>query len=74
MDWGPEEAKRLSTVLGDVGEAVPLPVWLNRFPSSGGASVDAFCRFVEYDLSTHSQLAPLIDARREFFVSRRVGG
>ncbi|MCH7902052.1 MAG: hypothetical protein IH818_14275 [Acidobacteria bacterium] len=66
MDWGPEEAKRLSAVLGNVGEAIPLVEWLERFPSSRGASVDAFCRFVEYDLPDHPSLRPLNEARDGF--------
>ena len=71
MDWGPEEAKQLSNLLGNVGEAVPLPVWLERFPSSRGASVDAFCRFVEYDLPDHPLLRHLNEARAEFTASQR---
>ena len=66
MDWGPEEAERLSTVLGNVGETVPLPVWLERLPGSVGASVDAFSRFVEYDLPDHPSLRHLIEARARF--------
>ncbi len=73
MDWGPEEAKRLSTVLGNVGETVPLPVWLGRFPTSRGASADAFCRFVEYDLPEHPSLRPLNEARAGFTAARREG-
>ena len=73
MDWGPAEAKRLSTVLGNVGEAVPLPVWLDRFPGGVGASVDAFCRFVEYDLPEHPSLRPLNEARDGFTAAGRCG-
>ena len=64
FEWAPEEAGRLAASSGwDLGEgAVPLVEWLERFPGSVGASVDAFCRFVEYDLPTHPQLATLIDA------------
>ncbi len=70
MDWGPEEAKQLSTVLGNVGE-VPLPEWLDRFPGGVGASVDAFCRFVGYDLPDHSSLRHLNKARGGFTASER---
>jgi hypothetical protein len=76
FEWAPQEAGRLAVSAGwdlDSG-AVPLVEWPQRFPPSRGASVDAFCRFVEYDLPTHPQLATLIDARGEFLVSRRVGG
>jgi len=66
FDWGPEEASRLGTVVGDVGEAVPLPEWLDRFPHSDGASVDAFCRFVDYDLPEHPSLRYLNEARDGF--------
>jgi hypothetical protein len=68
FEWATAEAGRLAASVdwGSGGETVPLPIWLNRFPSSGGASVDAFCRFVEYDLPTHPQLTPLIEARSEF--------
>jgi len=72
MDWGPEEAKRLSTVLGNVGE-VPLPEWLDRFPGGVGASVDAFCRFVEYDLPEHSSLRHLNKARAGFAAAEQGG-
>ena len=66
FDWGPAEASRLGTVVGDVGEAVPLPVWLELFPGGVGASVDAFCRFVEYDLPEHPSLDHLNKARARF--------
>ncbi len=71
MDWGPEEAERLNTMLGDVGEAVSLPVWLDKFPGGVGASADAFCRFVEYDLPEHPSLRPLIEARAGFTAAER---
>jgi hypothetical protein len=65
-DWGHEEAKRLAES-GDVhGKAVPLVSWLKRFPSSTGASVDAYCRYVEYDLPDHSLTRSLIAERNRF--------
>ena len=71
MDWGPEEAERLSTVLRNAGEAVPLPEWLDRFPGGVGASVDAFCRFVEYDLPEHPSLDHFNEARARFTATER---
>lgn len=73
MDWGPEEAKRLSAILGNVGEAVPLVEWLERFPTSRGASADAFCRFVEYDLPEHPSLRRLNKARAGFAAAEQGG-
>ena len=72
MDWGPEEAERLIPDLGNVGE-VPLPEWLDRFPGGVGASVDAFCRFVEYDLPEHPSLRHLNKARAGFAAAGRGG-
>jgi hypothetical protein len=68
FEWAPEEAGRLAAPTGwDPGEgAVPLVEWLERFPSSHGASVDAFCRFVEFDLPEHPTLRHLNKARNGF--------
>jgi hypothetical protein len=71
FDWGPAETRRLSDSAGFDSLAVPLPVWFDTFPSSVGASVDAFCRFVEYDLPEHPSLRPLIEARAGFTAAER---
>ena len=73
FEWAPQEAGRLAASAGwDSGEgAVPLVEWLERFPASRGASVDAFCRFVEYDLPEHPTLRHLNKARAEFIAARR---
>ena len=68
FEWAPQEAGRLAVSVGwDSGEgAVPLVEWLDRFPASLGASADAFCRFVEYDLPDHASLRHLNKARAGF--------
>jgi hypothetical protein len=68
FEWAPQEAGRLAASVGwDSGRgAVPLVEWLERFPASCGASVDAFCRFVEYDLPEHPTLLPLKKTRVGF--------
>ena len=67
FEWAPLEASRLATA-ADWGdrESVPLVEWLGTNPTSIGASVDAFSRFVEYDLPDHPLLRDLIEARVEF--------
>ena len=68
FEWAPQEAGRLAVSAGwdSDGGAVPLVEWLGRFPASLGASADAFCRFVEYDLPDRSSLRPLNEARDGF--------
>ena len=76
FEWAPQEAGRLAASAGwdSGGGAVPLVEWLERFPASRGASVDAFCRFVEYDLPDHPDLELLSGAKREFLASQERGG
>ena len=69
FDWRLEEARRLVTDAGFQEPAVPLPMWLDRFPGSVGASVDAFCRYVGYDLPGHRSLKGLSEARTRFLNS-----
>ena len=65
--WAPEEAGRLAAAAGwDNLESVPLVDWLEANPTSTGASVDAYSRFVEYDLPAHPLLRELVEARTEF--------
>ena len=73
FEWAPQEAGRLAASAGwDSGEgAVPLVEWLERFASSRGASADAFCRFVEYDLPEHPSLDHFNEARARFKAFQR---
>lgn len=73
LDWRTTEARSLADGAGQKGESVPLKAWLQRFPSSTGASVDAFCRFVEYDLPEHPQLERLREARSSFLAGASTG-
>jgi len=67
FEWAPEEAGRLAAAAGwDNLESVPLVDWLDRNPTSTGASVDAYSRFVEYDLPEHPLLRGLVEARTGF--------
>jgi hypothetical protein len=56
-DWSKVEATRLATAAGWENTAVPLATWLEAFPASVGASVDAFCRFTGADLPETDQLS-----------------
>jgi len=67
FEWAPLEAGRLVAAAGwNNRESGPLVDWLERNPSSTGASVDAYSRFVEYDLPDHPLLRGLVEARTEF--------
>ena len=67
FEWAPREAGRLVAAAGwDNLESVPLVDWLEKNPTSPGASVDAYSRFVEYDLPDHPLLKDLVEARTEF--------
>lgn len=68
FEWRSTEARRLADSADLKAPAIRLPVWLTAFPSSLGASVDAFCRYVEYDLPEHSSLVRLREARQAFVV------
>ncbi len=68
FEWASREAALLfSRSNSAVGSALlPLTEWLDLFPTSIGASVDAFCRFCDYDLPDHPQLKALISERSAF--------
>ncbi len=61
--WHVDESKRLAGSIPLEGSSAPLNEWLEYFPSSLGASVDAFCRFLDADLPDKPTLARLRDAR-----------
>jgi hypothetical protein len=68
-NWKVEEAVRLAEAGGlGVGE-IPLVDWQGRFPSSVGASVDAFCRFVGFDLPSHPDMRSLTQRRTAFLAA-----
>jgi len=83
FEWAPAEAGRLAATAGwdSRAEAVPLVEWFERFPASRGASVDAFCRFVEYDLidteprrsGTRSAVSESATPTRKFFEGCSLG-
>ncbi|MCL1598279.1 MAG: hypothetical protein M3094_03780 [Actinomycetia bacterium] len=66
IDWRQEEGRRLTDRGGFAGQSrVPLVDWLAANPVSLGASVDAFCRFVDQDdIPDLRDLDGLRDARR----------
>ena len=75
FEWRQQEAGRLVAAAGwNNLESVPLVDWLEKNLTSQGASVDAFCRFVEYDLPTHPQLKQLSAERRHFLMGPDGGG
>ena len=67
--WQATEAADLATRAGWLGNGtteIPLSSWLIQWPGSPGASVDAFCRFLETDLPPTTELAALLEARSIF--------
>ncbi len=57
--WSTEEAERLVESGSLQGDSVPLQEWIRLFPSSLGASADAFCRFLHTDLPSVPHLERL---------------
>jgi hypothetical protein len=71
-DWKVEEGLRLAESSGATGRGtVPWAEWVSLSPSSEGASADAFCRFVEYDLPEHPSLDHFNMARARFTATER---
>ena len=66
FDWRESEATRLVGSTDQPGASLSLNDWLKRFPGFMGASVDSFCRFVEYDLPRHPELQALSAQRQRF--------
>ena len=67
--WQSTEAADLATKAGWLANGtseVRLPTWLARWPGNIGASVDAFCRFLEADLPPTPELGALFAARSNF--------
>jgi len=66
-DWKTAEGGRLGSAAGFAErDAVSWAEWVGFNPPSVGATVDAFCRFVGYDLPENPALDRLVDARRAF--------
>ena len=65
-DWRESEATRLIDSIDQRGASMSLNDWLTRFPACMGASVDSFCRFVEFDLPRHPDLEALSAERQRF--------
>ena len=59
-DWKVEEGQRRTSDAFKGMKTIPWSNWEQANPVSAGASADAFCRFVEYDLPEH----PLLDTYR----------
>lgn len=69
FDWRDKEVTRLTEGSGLDGESIHLSEWMRLHPVSTGASVDAFCRFVNYDLPDVPQLRDLSAEREAFLIS-----
>jgi len=66
-DFGTRQKALLAASAGLIGGVeVPLVEWMDRFPTSPGASADAFCTFVGCDLPDHPDLTNLAAERRQF--------
>lgn len=72
-EWGEAEVKRLHDLAGLGSDPIPVPTWMHLFPPSIGASVDAFCRFVEYDLPDRPLFEELRRERRSFLATDHDG-
>jgi hypothetical protein len=63
--WQKEEAQQLMGASGfNAPDAVPLPNWLKTNRASQGASVDAWCRFVDEGLPDLPDLDELRQSRQ----------
>lgn len=70
-DWKVEEGQRLTfDTVWERTKTVRWHDWSESNPVSPGASVDAYCRFVEYDLPEHPVLYGYISERARFHSGR----
>lgn len=69
--WRSAEITRLAEGQGLDPSEIGLDAWLASFPTSLGASMEAFCRFTSFEAHDLPGLDELWDARAEFLAGHR---